>query len=135
MLDDGASQISETTYNTQGSVLTTTDPLGRQTTYTYGTNGVDLLEVRQTTGGMNDLLATLRQLRAVPAADHHRCRRPDDDDDYNAAGPGADDHESEERDDDESRTTQTDGLSSVTEPWPGGDDHVYVRRLRSACGR
>jgi YD repeat-containing protein len=31
---------------------------GRQTTYTYAANGIDLLEIRQTTGGMNDLLGT-----------------------------------------------------------------------------
>ena len=55
VLENGASQIVETTYNSQGSVLTKTDPLGRQTSYTYASNGVDLLEVRQTTGGMNDL--------------------------------------------------------------------------------
>jgi YD repeat-containing protein len=39
-------------------VLTRTDPLGRQTSYTYGPNGVQVLEVRQTTGGLNDLLAS-----------------------------------------------------------------------------
>ena len=58
VLEDGASQVFGTTYNNQGSVLTKTDPLGRQTTYTYANNGVDLLQVHQTTGGMNDLLAS-----------------------------------------------------------------------------
>jgi YD repeat-containing protein len=57
VLEGGASQIFETTYNSQGSALTQTDPLGRQTSYTYASNGVDLLDVRQTTGSMNDLLA------------------------------------------------------------------------------
>jgi len=57
-LDDGSSQLFETTYNDQGSVLTSTDPLGRRATFSYNTNGVDLLEVRQTTGSLNDLIAT-----------------------------------------------------------------------------
>lgn len=65
LLDDGTSQISDATYNTQGSVITKTDPLGRQTGYTYRTNGVDLLDVRQTTGGMNNLLATYSNYTAL----------------------------------------------------------------------
>lgn len=58
VVDDGASQVAQTIYNAQGSVLTRTDPLGRQTTSSYAANGIDLLEVRQTTGGVTDLLAT-----------------------------------------------------------------------------
>jgi YD repeat-containing protein len=58
LLDDGTSQITETTYNTAGSVLSRTDPVGRQTTYTYAADGVDLLQVRQATAGGSDLLAT-----------------------------------------------------------------------------
>ncbi len=64
IMDDGASQIVQVTYNAQGSVLTRTDPLGRQTTYTYAANGVDVLTVRQTTGGLNDLLATFANYTA-----------------------------------------------------------------------
>ena len=64
VLDDGTSQIYDTTYNAQGSVLTKTDPFGRQTSYTYASNGIDLLEVRQTTGGMNDLLASYANYNA-----------------------------------------------------------------------
>lgn len=58
VLDDGTSQISRATYNEQGGVLTQTDPAGRQTSYTYDTNGIDLLTVRQTTGGLSDLLGS-----------------------------------------------------------------------------
>jgi RHS repeat-associated protein len=58
VLHDGTSQVVQTTYNNQGSVLSTTDPMGRQTSHTYAGNGIDLLEVRQTTSGMSDLLAT-----------------------------------------------------------------------------
>jgi RHS repeat-associated protein len=58
VLDDGTSQIYETTYNSQGSPLTKTDPLGRQTTYDYAVDGVTLTAVRQTTGGINDRLVS-----------------------------------------------------------------------------
>jgi YD repeat-containing protein len=56
-LDDGSSQLWENSYDTYGNVLTATDPLGRRTTYVYAANGADLLEVRQTTGVQDDLLA------------------------------------------------------------------------------
>jgi YD repeat-containing protein len=49
-LDDGTSQVTEFTYNDQGQLTSAIDPLGRQTVYTYAANGIDLLEVRQTTG-------------------------------------------------------------------------------------
>jgi len=72
VLDDGTSQIYRYEYNLRGKVIKATDPLNRQTTYVYGscatgtcmadadqTNGtsIDLLEIRQTTGGINELLA------------------------------------------------------------------------------
>ncbi len=76
IMDDGASQIYQATYNTQGSVLTKTDPLDRQTTYSYGTNGIDLLDVRQTTGGINDLLGTLHELHARSARRKASATRP-----------------------------------------------------------
>src|SRR5262249_29410300 len=58
VLDDGTTQSWQKTYNSMGQITSTTDPLGRQTSYTYASNGVDLLEMRQTTGTLNDLLAT-----------------------------------------------------------------------------
>jgi RHS repeat-associated protein len=58
VLDDGSTQAWQATYNDQGRVTSRTDPLGRQTTYAYAANGIDLLEVRQTTGALNDLLAS-----------------------------------------------------------------------------
>ncbi len=57
VLDDASTQSWQTTYNTMGQVTSATDPLGRRTLYTYATNGIDLLDVRQTTGTLNDLLA------------------------------------------------------------------------------
>ena len=57
VLEGGVSQVTAATYNAQGMVTAKTDALGRQTTYTYATNGQDLLEVRQVrTGGGTDLL-------------------------------------------------------------------------------
>ncbi|MCL4845398.1 MAG: hypothetical protein KJ066_02575 [Acidobacteria bacterium] len=58
VLDDGTTQETLATYNASGHVTSRTDPLGRTTTYTYAANGRDLLEVRQTTGGANDLVAS-----------------------------------------------------------------------------
>jgi RHS repeat-associated protein len=58
VLDDGMSQITTKTYNDQGMLTSVTDPTGRRTSYTYAANGIDLTEVRQTTGGMNELLAS-----------------------------------------------------------------------------
>ncbi len=58
VLDDGTTQLTQFTYNTGGMVTSRTDPVGRQTTYTYDTNGIDMLQVRQTKPGGSDLLAT-----------------------------------------------------------------------------
>ena len=58
VLDDGTTQRTLTTVNTLGHVTERTDPVGRRTSYTYAANGRDLLEVRQTTGGSNDRLAS-----------------------------------------------------------------------------
>jgi RHS repeat-associated protein len=68
VLDDGATQRWEKTYNSQGQVLTSTDPLGRQTSYTYASNGLDLVEVRQTTGATNDVLASIGDFTALHQA-------------------------------------------------------------------
>lgn len=57
VLDNGASQLTSATFNRLGRVTARTDPSGRVTSYTYAANGIDLQEVRQTTGGANDLLA------------------------------------------------------------------------------
>ncbi len=53
-----------TTYNAQGNVTSATDPLGWQTTYTYASNGLDLLEVRQVVSGGTDLLASFADYTA-----------------------------------------------------------------------
>lgn len=58
VLDDGTTQLYQYEYNSFGRTAKVTDPAGRITAYVYDTNGVDLLEVRQKTGGINELLAS-----------------------------------------------------------------------------
>ena len=57
VLDGGVSAAWQATYNDQGRPLTQTDPLGRQTSYAYDANGIDLVSIHQTSGGASDLLA------------------------------------------------------------------------------
>ncbi|HEX5152710.1 MAG TPA: RHS repeat-associated core domain-containing protein [Parafilimonas sp.] len=57
VLDDSTSQFRQFTYDSIGHVTSSTDALGRKMTYIYdSTNHIDLLEVRQTTNGANELL-------------------------------------------------------------------------------
>jgi RHS repeat-associated protein len=57
VLDDGTTQLWRYQYNALGRITQMVDPLGRSRSFLYSTNLVDLLEVRQTTGTNNDLLA------------------------------------------------------------------------------
>lgn len=57
VLDDGTSQFSRFTYNLLGKITSAIDPVGRRLTYSYDTSNINLLEIRQTTGTSNDLLA------------------------------------------------------------------------------
>jgi RHS repeat-associated protein len=65
VLDDGTSQVSQATYNGQGQVTSRADPVGRQTTYAYAANGIDVVEARQTSSGVNDLLGTFANYTAL----------------------------------------------------------------------
>src|SRR5436190_840381 len=56
ILGDGSTQSSLYEYNSIGKVTTATDPLGRASSYVYDANDVDLREIRQTTGGANELI-------------------------------------------------------------------------------
>ncbi len=49
VLDDGTTQLTQMTYNTQGHVSDMIDPVGRETQFTYAANGIDLLTVKQKT--------------------------------------------------------------------------------------
>ena len=74
VLDDGSTQLYTYGYNPFGHPTNSIDPLGRTLTYIYDTNGIDLLEVRQTRLGQNELLARIsynsqhRPLTATDAA-------------------------------------------------------------------
>lgn len=57
VLDDGSTQLYQYEYNDLGNVTKQVDPMGRTTVYTYATNLIDLLEVRQTAGA-NEILET-----------------------------------------------------------------------------
>lgn len=59
VLDDGHTQLWQFYRNELGYVTNSIDPIGRNFTYIYSTNQVDLLEVRQTRAGNNELLAKL----------------------------------------------------------------------------
>jgi RHS repeat-associated protein len=56
VLEGGASQITQTTYNAKGMVTSRIDPVGRQTNYTYATNGLDLLQAEQVRSGGTDII-------------------------------------------------------------------------------
>lgn len=58
VLDDGTTQLYQYEYNSFGNKTKITDPAGRVTAYVYDSNGIDLLEVRQQTGEINELLAS-----------------------------------------------------------------------------
>lgn len=57
LLDDGVTvQQQHFDYNAFGRVTKTTDPLGREVSFLYAADGIDLLEIRQTRAGANELL-------------------------------------------------------------------------------
>jgi RHS repeat-associated protein len=58
VLDDGTTQARNFQYNAFGLTTNSTDPVGRNFTFVYATNNVDLLEVRMTHNGKNELVAS-----------------------------------------------------------------------------
>lgn len=52
----GATRLVENQYNSTGNLTQTIDPVGRKFSYSYDTNGIDLLEARETQGTDNYLL-------------------------------------------------------------------------------
>ena len=58
VLDDGTTQAQAFTYNAIGRPLTSIDPLGRLTVYTYDMNNIDLLKVQKKTA-TSGTLATI----------------------------------------------------------------------------
>ena len=74
VLDDGQTQLQTQAYNQFGRLTNSVDPIGRTLRFVYATNGIDLLEVRQTRAANNELLfratynAQHRPLTVVDAA-------------------------------------------------------------------
>jgi RHS repeat-associated protein len=58
VLDDGSTQLTSKSYNSLGKLTDRIDPVGRETVYTYDTNQIDLLTVKQKNGTGFDTLAT-----------------------------------------------------------------------------
>jgi RHS repeat-associated protein len=56
VMDNGTTQIRKFEYNDLGMVTKVTDPAGRETSFDYDPNLIDLLKIRQTTAGENQLL-------------------------------------------------------------------------------
>jgi RHS repeat-associated protein len=59
VLEDGSTQLYTNAYDGFGHVTNSADPLGRTFSYLYASNGIDLLEVRQTRAGNNELLGRM----------------------------------------------------------------------------
>lgn len=57
VLDDGSTQLYTYAYNGFGNITNMIDPLGRTFSYLYASNGIDLLEVRMTRAGQDELLS------------------------------------------------------------------------------
>jgi YD repeat-containing protein len=56
VLDDGSTQLYTYEYNDFGHVTNMIDPVGRTFSYLYSADGIDLLEIRQTREGQDELL-------------------------------------------------------------------------------
>jgi RHS repeat-associated protein len=59
VLDDGTTQLYALAYSPFGRVTNSIDPVGRTLSYLYDTNGIDLLEMRQTRLGKDELVAKM----------------------------------------------------------------------------
>jgi RHS repeat-associated protein len=58
-LDDGTTQLTSLRYDQFGHLTNSVDAVGRATTFSYSTNGVDLLAIYQINGAGRDTLASL----------------------------------------------------------------------------
>lgn len=58
MLDASTAQLTQTYRNDLGKVTRVVDPVGRSTVINYAANGIDVTAVTQTSGGINERLAT-----------------------------------------------------------------------------
>lgn len=126
VLDDGRTQLYSYGYNGFGKMTNSVDPVGRTFSYLYASNGIDLLEVRQTRAGKNELL-----LRATHNARHQPLTIVDASGQtnsfaYNPRGQLL--AETNAKGEITSYTYDADGyLQSVDGPLPGTNDVVQLR--------
>jgi len=59
-LADGSTELTDINYNAQDNIASTIDPMGRETSYSYAKNGIDVTQVRKSGsgGGAGDLVAS-----------------------------------------------------------------------------
>jgi len=58
VLDDGSTQLNTYGYNVFGNATNATDSLGRNFTFVFASNNIDLIETRMTHNGKNELLGS-----------------------------------------------------------------------------
>ena len=132
VLDDGSTQLYTYAYDGFGHVTNSIDPVGRTFSYLYAGNGIDLLEVRQTRAGNNELL-----FRATYNAQHLPLTKTDaagqtNTFTYNARGQLL--TETNPKGETTAFTYDTNGyLIAVDGPLPGTND--VVRMTYDAAGR
>jgi RHS repeat-associated protein len=56
VLDDGTTQLYTFAYNRFGNLTNSVDPVGRRFSFIYDTNDIDMVEIRQSRAGNNDLI-------------------------------------------------------------------------------
>ena len=72
VLGDGTSQLTQYAYNSLGNPTQITDPHGRVTTISYYGNGIDVFQVKNTTGGGSELLAEYGTYNAQHQPSYHK---------------------------------------------------------------
>lgn len=138
VLDDGTTQLHTQAYDQFGHLTNSVDPLGRTLSFFYASNGVDLLEVRQTRAANNELLfratydAQHRPLTTVDAAGQTNRFT------YNARGQLL--SATNPKEETTAYTYDTDGyLIAMDGPLPGTNDMVrttydFFGRIRTMTG-
>ena len=71
-LSDGTTQVAYWQYNALGNLTKSTDPIGRVTDYLYDPAGLDLVEVRNHTGNLYELLASFTYTDALHLVSIHQ---------------------------------------------------------------
>lgn len=68
----GGEQVARRTYNDKGNLTGEIDPIGRTLTYVYDASGLDVLQVRNQSNGLDELLAALTYTDAGHPVSNHQ---------------------------------------------------------------